>query len=137
MKKLLSQIAAGILGIWLATEFVPGIKLRVLPDSDFFGIPLTSPWHIIILLGIILGILNIFVKPLLKAIAFPLRIITLGLFGLVINMALIWAVDLIFQEITIPFFWPLLWTTLIIWGLNLILISLFSEKRIKKEKELQ
>lgn len=128
MRKLFSQIIVGILGLWLAILFVPEIKLKVFADSNFFGVPLTTKWHIIVLLGIILGILNFFVKPILKAITLPLRIVTLGAFSLIINMVLIWAVDLIFQEITIPWFWPLLWTTLIIWLLNFTLPSLFKRK---------
>ena len=132
MRKFVSQIIAGILGFWLATLFIPEIVISILPDSSFFGFPLTTKWHIIVLLGIILGIINFFIKPILKIITFPLRILTLGLFGLIINMVLIWAVDLIFQEITIPWFWPLLWTTLIVWGLSIILIIIFG----KKEKEI-
>ncbi len=132
MRKLISQIIAGILGLWLAILFVPEINTRVFSDSNFFGVPLTTKWHIIVLLGFILGLINFFVKPILKAITLPLRIVTLGFFSLIINIALIWAVDLIFQEITIPWFWPLLWTTLIIWFLGIVLPKIFS----KKEKEI-
>ncbi|MBU4275047.1 phage holin family protein [Patescibacteria group bacterium] len=128
MGKILSQLIAGILGLWLAVIFISEIKIRILPDSNFFGVPLTAQWHIIVFLGLTLGLLNIFLKPVLKMIALPLRIVTLGLFSLVINMVLIWAVDLIFQEITIPWFWPLLWTTLIIWFLSLIIPMLFGRK---------
>lgn len=133
MGKILSQLAAGILGLWLVIIFIPEVQIRILPDSNFFGIPLNAEWHIIILLGAVLGLLNVFVKPILKIIALPLRILTLGLFSLVINLALIWAVDLIFQEITIPWFWPLAWTTLIIWFLSMMIPMLFG----RKEKELQ
>ena len=132
MGKILSQLVAGILGLWLAVIFIHGIQIRILPDSNFFGIPLTAEWHIIVLLGLILGLLNVFVKPVLKIIALPLRIVTLGLFGLIINMALVWVVDLIFQEISIIWFWPLFWTTIIIWLLGLITPRLFE----KKEKEI-
>jgi len=128
MGKLISQIIAGILGLWLAISFLPGISLSVLSDSNFFGFPLTTEWQIIVLLGFILGLINFFLKPILKLITLPLRILTLGAFGLIINMVLIWLIDLFFQEITIPFFWPLLWTTLIIWLLNFALSSLFKKR---------
>jgi len=128
MGKLISQIIAGILGFWLAVSFLPGISLSVLSDSSFFGFPLTAGWQIIILLGFILGLINFFLKPILKLITLPLRILTLGAFSLIINMVLIWLIDLFFQEITIPFFWPLLWTTLIIWLLNFALSNLFKKR---------
>jgi len=128
VRKLISQIIAGISGLALAIWLIPGVKVQVIPDSSFFGISLTANWHIIILLGIVFGIINTFLRPILNTITIPLRIITLGLFSLVINMAIIWGVDLIFQEITIGWFLPLLWTTIIIWGLSIILPTLFKKK---------
>ncbi len=128
MRKLLSQIISAGLGLWLATIFVAGVRVQTYPDSMFFGFPLTAQWQLFILFGIILGLLNFFVKPLLDTITLPLRIITLGLFGFVINMALIWAIDYIFREFSAPFLYPLFWTTLIIWALNIIISKLLTEK---------
>jgi putative membrane protein len=121
MRKLLSQIIAATLGLWLATLFVPKVVIRAYPTSNFFGFPLTNQWEIFLVLGIVLGLLNYFLKPLLKALSLPLEIVTLGLFTIAINMALIWLLDLMFDELYAPFFLPLLYTTLIIWGLNIII----------------
>lgn len=119
VKKLLSQMIAAAVGLWAASQFVPGVSVRLLPDSNFFGVRLTALWQVFLLLGIILGILNFFVKPVLNIIALPLRLITLGIFGFFINMALVWAVDVMFKELYAPWLWPLLWTTVIIWASNL------------------
>jgi len=127
MKKLLFQILSAGVGLLLATIFIPGVTVTVFSDSNFYGIPLTANWQLFILLGFILGLLNFFVKPILNVITLPLRIITLGLFGFVINMALVWALDYIFRELSITLYLPLLYTTLIIWGLNVIL-GLFLNK---------
>ena len=121
MKSLLSQMVSAGFGLVLATIFVAGINVQTYPASTFFGFPLTAQWQLFILFGIVLGLLNFFVKPILNVITLPLRIITLGLFSFVINMALIWVVDAIFKELSIPLLFPLLWTSLIIWGINLIL----------------
>ena len=121
MGKLLSQIIAGALGLWLATLFVQGVVIRVYPASNFFGFTLTQQWEIILILGIVLGLLNYFLKPILEAFSLPLEIITLGLFTVVINMALIWLLDIMFDELYVPFFLPLLYTTLIIWGINVVI----------------
>ena len=130
MKRLLSQIIAAALGLWLATLFVHGVVIRTYPTSNFFGFRLTTQWEIIIVLGIVLGLLNYFLKPLLKALSLPLEILTLGLFTIVINMALIWLLDKMFDELLVPFWLPLLYTTLIIWVLNII-ISFFLTKHNK------
>jgi len=124
MRKLLFHIIAATLGLWLATMFAPGVIVKLYPDSNFFGVGLTALWQIFLLLGVILGILNYFVKPILDVITLPLRIITLGFFSFVIGMALIWIVDYIFKELYIPLWLPLLYTSLIIWGLN-FLLSIF------------
>ena len=129
MVKLLSQIIAGILGLWLAVMFVPGIKLSIFADSNFFGIPLSAQWQIILTLGIILGLLNFFIKPILKALALPLEIITLGLFGIVINMAMLWFLDLMFYELNIPWMKPLIYTTLIVWALGLIIPKILNRSK--------
>ena len=128
MKKLLSQIVAAIAGLWLATLFVGGVVVRAYPTSNFFGVELTAQWEIFLFLGIILGLLNYFLKPLLKTLSLPLEIITLGLFTIVIDMILIWILDLVFDELTVPLFLPLLYTALIIWGLKIIL-GLFLAKK--------
>lgn len=117
------MISSG-LGLYLATVFVAGVSVQTYPDSSFLGISFDQNWKFLILFGIILGLLNYFVKPILHIITLPLRIITLGLFGFVVNMALIWVVDYAFKELSIPWFFPLLWTTLIIFGLNLIIVKL-------------
>jgi putative membrane protein len=121
MKKLLSQIVAATLGLWLATLVAPSVIVKVHSDSNFFGAALTAQWQIFLLLGIILGLLNHFVRPALKALTLPLEIVTLGLFSLVINAAMILILDRMFAELYVPWMYPLLYTTLIIWGLNLII----------------
>ena len=121
MKRLFSQIIAAALGLWLATLIIPGVRVRALADSNFFGVGITEPWQVFLVLGIILGLLNFFVKPVLKILALPLEIITLGLFSIVISMAMIWIVSLIFEELTVPLFLPLFLTTVIIWASNFII----------------
>jgi len=124
MKRLFSQIIAAILGLWLSTLFIAEVVIRAYPTSNFFGIALTAQWEVIAVLGIVLGLLNYFLKPLLKTLSLPLEIISLGFFTILINMALIWLLDVMFDELYIPLFLPVLYTVLIIWGLN-ILIGLF------------
>jgi len=112
---LFSQIAAGILGIFLAQRYVPGVEF-------------TGNWHVLVLSGVILGLLNFFLKPILKVITWPLKVLTFGLFGLVINMLIVWIVAFVFPELIIAGIIPLFWTTLIVWGVSYFL-SLYNSKR--------
>jgi len=120
MKRLLSQLAASILGLWVATLFVPSFIVRAYPTSNFFGFHLGARWEIILFLGIVLGLLNYFLRPLSKSLSLPLEVVSLELFNILVNIAFLWLLDLIFDELYVPFFFPLLYTALIIWGLNII-----------------
>lgn len=116
MKGVLLQIIAGILGIFLAVSFLSGVSLRIIPGkSSFLGVPLAHNWQILILAGGTLGMFNFFLRPVLRFIAFPLRVLTLGLFGFVINMFLVWLVAVLFQEFEIQGLLPLFETTIIVW----------------------
>lgn len=70
--------------------------------------------------GIILGLLNLLVKPVLKLIAMPVIILTLGLFTLVINALLLWTVDYIFDFMTISDLYALAWATIVVGVVNMI-----------------
>lgn len=60
----------------LAAYLVPGISV--------------SSFYIALIVVALLGVLNIFIKPILILLTLPINIITLGLFVFVINGALLW-----------------------------------------------
>jgi putative membrane protein len=127
---LFLQIVSGIVGLFLADKFVNGVdftgNIFFLPKNqdgfhNFFGT--------MVFVGAFLGILNAIIRPILNKISFPLRILTLNLFTLVIAMAMVWTTDIIFAEVAIKGIIPLLWTTLIVWALGFFLTKwLPSEK---------
>ncbi len=122
MGNLLWYIIGGIVGIYLATTFVPGVSIKIIPgQSVYFGISLTQKWQIIVLVGVVLGLINFFIKPLLNKITWPLKALTLGLFSLILNMAIIWFLDVLFVELEIERLIALFWTTVIIWLINSLL----------------
>ncbi len=137
MNRLILQIIAGILGIFLATKFVPGVSLEVIPgQSSLFGIEFTASWQILLLIGSALGLINFFIKPVLKMITLPLRILTFGLFSLVINMVMVWTVDILFPELVIQGIIPLFWLSIIIWGVSLLLGLYQPRRRVVVEEQL-
>ncbi len=115
MRDLFVKIASGIFGLWAATMFIAGVEF-------------TGSWKILLFAGFLLGLINFFVKPILKLVTLPLRILTLGLVGLIINMAMIWVIDIFFVELVIVGILPLVWTTLIVSGLSIILSFFFRKK---------
>lgn len=102
-------IALGAL--WLSIRFISGV--------NFYGTT-----EIFVFCAFVLGLLNAFVKPVLKTITLPLRILTLGLFNLVLSLVTLWLLDVIFPELVISGIWPLVLTSL----LTSILIKIFYPK---------
>jgi len=68
----------------------------LLPQVEFTGGTMQ-----LIALALLFGVVNAVIKPIAKLLAFPINMMTLGLFGLVINAALVlvvaWAADLLFD----------------------------------------
>ena len=63
------------LSIWVAAKLVDGIHL--------------GGWQSTLIVAVILGLLNGFLKPAISLLALPLTVLTLGLFSIVINSALL------------------------------------------------
>ena len=116
--KLFFHIISGVLGIFLASRFVPGVEFR-------------GSYKMLLIIGAVLGLINFFIKPILKTISLPIRILTLGLFTLLINMALIWTMEILFpKNLEIAGLWPLFLTTLIISAFNFF-FGLYASKKKK------
>lgn len=116
MRKFIIQLIAGVLTLWLATIIVP--------EVEFTG----NVW-LMILAGLVLALLNFIIRPIIELITLPIKIITLGLFSLVIGTLMVWIIDIIFPQLIIPGFLPLFWTALINWGVLVILALVFPKKK--------
>ena len=75
MIRFIIQALITMAGLWLSAQVVPGV--------DF-----TSTGSLIAA-AIILGLVNAFVRPILVVLTFPITVVTLGLFLLVVNAAMI------------------------------------------------
>lgn len=71
MAGFLVRAAVVAIGLWLASLILPGIHILT-PES-------------LIAAALLLGIINAFVRPILVILTFPITLLTLGLFLLVIN----------------------------------------------------
>ena len=107
-KLLIGHIVGAILGLYLALAFIPQVSS-------------TEKTFSLILAGTVLGLVNITLNPLLKLLTTPLRILSLGTLNLIINMIFLWGITVLFPFLHIPLVTPLLLTSLIISGLNILL----------------
>lgn len=59
------------------------------------GITVDSFWPTAVLAAFIFGVLSVTVRPILKLFALPITILTLGLFGLLINIVVFWLITFV------------------------------------------
>jgi putative membrane protein len=89
------------IGLWIATVWVSGIRI-----DD----PTT-----LVLAGVLLGVVNAIVRPIAVVLTFPITILTLGLFLLVVNTAMVALVAAILPGFHISGgFWSALLTAVIV-----------------------
>lgn len=71
-------------------------------------------------LAVVLGLINIFIKPVLTILTLPVTIITLGLFSLVINALLIMLAALFVPGFAVAGFWSALLFAVLLSLINLL-----------------
>ena len=86
MENLILRIMINALSIAAAVKFIDGITF-------------TGEWWKMILIGGVFGIVNAFIKPVVTFFTFPLIIITLGFFTLIVNTLMLF----ITAELSEPF----------------------------------
>lgn len=97
------MIIARFVWNWLLNSLVLGITIILIPRIHFAtALDLRTEIRVILLAGLLLGILNVIVKPLLKLLSLPLILVTGGLFLIVINMIILMLVTWLVPELVIP-----------------------------------
>lgn len=100
MVGFLFRAALSMVGLWIATRWVHGITI-----SD----PKT-----LVLAGILLGVVNAFVRPIAVILTFPLTILSLGIFLLVVNAGMLGLTALMLRGFHVADFWAALGASLIV-----------------------
>ena len=95
-------------------------------DVLFDSMHISGFWSYL-LAALVLGIANWIIKPILMILTFPLIIITLGLFLLVINIAMIALAEWIAPNFSIDGFWTYVGVVAILWLVNWVAYTLIDE----------
>ncbi len=79
---------------------------------------------------IVLGILNMIVKPILHILALPITILTFGLFAIAVNAIVILLTSRLLSGFSVDGFWWAVWFSVVLW-----LVSWFFSKLGKGRKQ--
>jgi putative membrane protein len=90
--KLLIRLLINALAILLIAYLVPGVAV--------------SGFYTALIVAVVLGLLNLVIKPLILLLTLPITIITLGLFTFVINALLFWFVGTVVKGFSVEGFVP-------------------------------
>jgi putative membrane protein len=74
MVGLVFRVFVNAAALWITTHIVRELSFG--PDADLLGV---------LGVAVVFGVVNTFVRPVLKLLTLPFSLITLGLFGLVVN----------------------------------------------------
>ena len=122
MRRFLITTAVNALALWIASLVISGFSL----EEGF--------WRIV-LVAVVFGLVNAFVRPIAKLLSLPLIILSLGLFTLIINAVMLVITDWLTASLEIDGFGSAVWAAIIIsvvsWGLN----TLVPDRTLWKESD--
>jgi putative membrane protein len=98
--KLIARLLLTTLALLVVAAYVPGVAIDGLYSA--------------IMAAVVLGLLNLFVRPILVILTFPITLLTLGLFILIINASLFWFAATFIEGFSVTGFLPALIGSLIV-----------------------
>ena len=132
MRSFIVRVLINGLALWIASWILPGLDIStsatteavansgVTQGTQTIGIVLAY-----LFIGLIFGVVNAFVRPLVSFLSLPITILTLGLFTIVINAAMLyltsWLSSYTPVHFTIDsFFWTAVLAAIIITLISLV-----------------
>jgi putative membrane protein len=112
VKRILLVWACNVAALFVASVFISGISY----SHDFW---------VLLLAGLVFGLVNSLVKPIVKLLALPLAVLTLGIAFFFVNLLMLYITSWIVPDFSIDHFSDAVWGTIIIWAVNTILYSVF------------
>ena len=112
--KFLAQLIISALAVIITSLILPGVQINS---------PLTG-----VIVAAVLAVLNAIIKPILVILTIPITVITLGLFLLVINAALILLASYLVDGFNVQGFWTALFFSIILSLVTSIFNNLSKDK---------
>ena len=111
----LIRLLVNAAALWVATRIVPGVTF------DGGLLPFLA-------VALVFGVINSTLRPLTKILTFPLILVTLGLFALVVNGLMLWLTSSLSSALGLGFhvagFWPAFLGALVVSFVSTILSML-------------
>lgn len=126
MGKFLVRVLISTIALWVTSWILPGVRISTEGTLDVAqGNSAFASVLAFLFIGLIFGVVNALIKPLVKLISLPVTFLTLGLFTVVINAAMLWLTSWLSSFTPVhfsidAFFWTAIWAAVIISVLSMI-----------------
>jgi putative membrane protein len=114
-----ARLLVNAAALWVATRIVPGVTYA-------------GDWLPFLGVALVFGVVNAFVRPVTRLLTFPIILVTLGIFLLVINGLMLWLTSSLSTALGLGFqvagFWAAFWGALVVSVVSTIL-SMFVRDR--------
>ncbi len=108
------RVLVNTAAILLAANIVPGLHVRSLTTA--------------LIAGLVLGLINAVVRPVLVVLTLPFTLLTLGLFLLVLNAFCLWLTSVFVQGFAVRGFWAAFLGALIVSFVSWVLTAFVSDR---------
>ena len=132
MLSFIGRVLINGLALWIASWILPGLEIPTAATTDAVaqtgvsqGTDVAGTALAYVFIGLIFGLVNAFIRPLVSVLSLPITILTLGLFTIVISAAMLYLTSWISSftpvHFTIDsFFWTAVFAAIIITLISLV-----------------
>lgn len=126
----LARLIVNALALCAAAFLVNGINLAgISPELNIAG-----HWVNILIVALVFGLVNAVIRPIAKILSFPFILVTLGLFTLIVNAAMLGLTGWFSQSLSVAGFVPALLGGIVISLVSTVLSNIFDDDKRKKAK---
>jgi len=115
----LIRLLVNAAALWVATQVVSGVTF------DGGLLPMLG-------VALVFGVVNALLRPVAKILTFPIIIVTLGIFALVINGLMLWLTSSLSSALGLGFhvsgFWAAFWGAIVVSLVSLVLSMLIRDR---------
>lgn len=97
MVPLVIRVVVNAIALWFAVRLIPDVTF---PAAESFP---SDDWWKLLVVALVFGLVNAYIKPIAKAFSLPAQVLTLGLFTFVINAVMLFLVAFIAGALDLAF----------------------------------
>ncbi len=116
LRRILFSWAVNFVGLWIAAQLFAG---RIQYDDRII---------VLVIAALVFGIVNAFIRPLVVLLSLPAIVLTLGIFMLFVNAAMLYITSFFYPSLSITKWTTAIGTVIIIWLVNYLFSALMPGK---------